>query len=47
MNGLQFISEYKNEIMNLATENGMRNVRLFGSVARGDDHIDSDSSPMR
>lgn len=36
------IYQYRDEIMRLAREHGAYNVRLFGSVARGDDRSDSD-----
>jgi predicted nucleotidyltransferase len=32
----------RGEILALAARHGMRNVRVFGSVARGDDRPDSD-----
>jgi predicted nucleotidyltransferase len=32
----------RNEILSLAVRHGARNVRVFGSVARGDDRSDSD-----
>lgn len=34
--------EHRTEILQLAREHGAHNVRLFGSVARGDDQPDSD-----
>ena len=32
----------RHEILSVATRHGARNVRVFGSVARGDDRPDSD-----
>ncbi|MGH3931299.1 MAG: helix-turn-helix domain-containing protein [Pseudonocardiaceae bacterium] len=32
----------KQELLRCAAEHGARNLRVFGSVARGDDHADSD-----
>jgi uncharacterized protein len=32
----------RSEILSLASQYGACNVRVFGSVARGDDHADSD-----
>ncbi|MFB6097944.1 MAG: nucleotidyltransferase family protein [Salinibacter sp.] len=34
--------EYRTEILKLARQHGAYNVRLFGSVVRGDDQPDSD-----
>ena len=36
------VQSKRGEILRLATLHGARNVRLFGSVARGDAHDDSD-----
>lgn len=33
---------HRSEILELAARHGVRNVRVFGSVARGDDRPDSD-----
>jgi len=33
---LEFVRDRKSEIQELAASHGARNVRLFGSVARGD-----------
>jgi predicted nucleotidyltransferase len=33
---------YRREILDAAARRGMRNVRVFGSIARGDDHENSD-----
>ncbi|MEN6338263.1 MAG: nucleotidyltransferase family protein [Phycisphaerales bacterium] len=38
----QLIEEKRDDIVNIAAKHGARNVRLFGSVARGDDRPDSD-----
>jgi hypothetical protein len=38
----QLIEEKRNDIVNIAAKHGARNIRLFGSVARGDDKPDSD-----
>ncbi len=42
MNGLKLLSEHKSEILNVASENGIKNVRIFGSTARGVDQSSSD-----
>jgi predicted nucleotidyltransferase len=36
------ISERRDEILQVAARHGAGNVRLFGSVARGDDTLESD-----
>ena len=36
------LQEQRSEILRIATEHGVRNIRVFGSVARGDDTPDSD-----
>ena len=36
------ILEHRDEILRLARAHGARNLRLFGSAARGDDRSDSD-----
>jgi len=38
----QLRTRYKSQILQLATHYGARNVRLFGSVARGDMQTESD-----
>lgn len=38
----QLIEERKEDILRLAGEHGARNVRIFGSVARGEDRDASD-----
>jgi hypothetical protein len=38
----QLIEEKRDDIVNIAAKHGARNIRLFGSVARGDDKPDSD-----
>ena len=40
--GLQSLRQYRREILDAATRHGMRDVRVFGSMARGDDHENSD-----
>lgn len=42
MNPNDKIQEHRNEILQLAHKYGARNVRIFGSVARGDSREDSD-----
>jgi predicted nucleotidyltransferase len=42
MSGTEILGKHKQEILAAAKENGMRNVRIFGSVARGEARIDSD-----
>ncbi|MCX7114384.1 MAG: nucleotidyltransferase family protein [Gammaproteobacteria bacterium] len=39
---LQELHAKKKEILSLATEYGARRIRIFGSVARGEEHSDSD-----
>jgi uncharacterized protein len=36
------IDQNRDEILRIAAQHGARNVRVFGSVARGDDGADSD-----
>ncbi len=38
----KLISRYKNQILQIAEKRGVRNVRLFGSMARAETRIDSD-----
>jgi predicted nucleotidyltransferase len=38
----QLLQQYRNEILRLAAKHGARNVRVFGSVVRGEDTPDSD-----
>ncbi|NES00439.1 MAG: nucleotidyltransferase family protein [Symploca sp. SIO1B1] len=38
----ELITQKREEILNLAAQHGARNVRIFGSVARGEAHQDSD-----
>jgi len=38
----EFIQEKRHDILQMATEHGERNVRIFGSVARGDAGAESD-----
>jgi len=42
MSALQRIAEHRDEILRVATLHGAGNVRLFGSVARGEDTSESD-----
>jgi uncharacterized protein len=39
---LKFIREKREEIQRIAAEHGAQNIRVFGSVARGDTRPDSD-----
>ena len=39
---LESLRRYRREILEVATHHGARNVRVFGSIARGDDHDESD-----
>ena len=39
---LESVRRFRREILDLATRHGARNVRVFGSIARGDDRADSD-----
>lgn len=36
------LEDKRNEIIEIASRHGARNVRLFGSVVRGDDRLESD-----
>jgi predicted nucleotidyltransferase len=38
----QVLEEKRNDIVNIAAKHGAYNVRVFGSVARGEDRPDSD-----
>ena|ERR1700733_12677853 len=38
----ELIRAHRDEILRIATEHGVRNIRVFGSVARGDARPDSD-----
>ena len=42
MSGIEFINERKYEILQLGRENGMNNIRIFGSFMRGEERPDSD-----
>jgi len=42
MSGIQFINDRKHEILQLGRENGMKNIRIFGSFVRGEERPDSD-----
>ena len=39
---LESLRRYRREILEAAERHGARNVRVFGSIARGDDHAESD-----
>ena len=39
---LEELRQHRSEILALASNSGARNVRIFGSLARGDDRPDSD-----
>ncbi len=39
---LETLRRLRDEIVALATQHGARNIRVFGSVARGDNRADSD-----
>ncbi len=38
----KLLRQYRNDILRLAAKHGARNVRVFGSIVRGDDTPDSD-----
>ena len=40
--GLEALRQKRNEILRIAQAHGARNVRVFGSVARGEERLDSD-----
>jgi len=42
MGVLELLRQRRNEILNLASKHGARNVRVFGSAARGEADGDSD-----
>lgn len=42
MNMRQLLQAKRDDILNIAAEHGARNIRLFGSTARGEDTPDSD-----
>jgi len=42
MNMRQLLQAKRDEILNIAAKHGARNIRLFGSTARGEDTPDSD-----
>ena len=46
MGELQLIQQQREKILSVAGEHGMVNVRLFGSVARGEETPDSASTFM-
>ena len=39
---LESLRQRRNEILHIAERHGARNIRVFGSVARGEDGPDSD-----
>ena len=39
---IEGLQAYRQKILELATRHGARNVRVFGSIARGDDQPNSD-----
>jgi len=39
---LETITERKSEVIEIAKRHGAKNIRIFGSVARGDNEYDSD-----
>ena len=39
---LESLAHFRREILDLGARHGARNIRVFGSVARGDDRPDSD-----
>jgi uncharacterized protein len=39
---LEVVRRFRHEILDLAARHGARHVRVFGSIARGDDRPDSD-----
>lgn len=42
MDTVTFLKNHRKEILDLASRNGAENVRVFGSVVRGEDRPDSD-----
>jgi hypothetical protein len=42
MTRLELLRSKRDEILSLASRHGVRNVRVFGSVARGEERPDSD-----
>jgi uncharacterized protein len=40
--GMESLRQYRHEILDAAARHGVRDVRVFGSIARGDDHENSD-----
>lgn len=42
MRVLELLRQHRNEILKLASQHGARNVRVFGSAARGEAGTDSD-----
>lgn len=42
MNHLELVKSKRNEILSIAQKHGATNLKIFGSVARGEDSPDSD-----
>ena len=42
MMGIDRLAKYREQILEVARRHGASNLRVFGSVARGDDDVDSD-----
>ena len=40
--GFELLRSYRRDILKAAARYGVTNVRVFGSIARGDDHENSD-----
>ncbi len=38
----EVIQNKRDDIIRLSGQHGAKNIRIFGSVARGDEHLDSD-----
>lgn len=42
MSGMKTLHDHKQEILHIGEKNGIKNIRIFGSVIRGEDRPDSD-----
>lgn len=42
MSGLEKIKQHRDQILDIARKNGADHVRVFGSVVRNEDRVDSD-----
>lgn len=42
MTPLELLQQKRNDILRIAEKHGAYNIRVFGSVVRGDDNLDSD-----